>query len=60
MLYSMAFFHMFFAGINHYAGRNDSLGIIDLPAKTPKRSVLSKSIAEEQHEHDPLASRPFC
>ena len=42
----MARFHMLFANIYHYAGRSDSLGIINLPAKkvglvNSRRSLFS-------------------
>ena len=44
--YSMARFHMLFANIYHYAGRSDSFGIINLPAKkvglvNSRRSLFS-------------------
>jgi len=40
IFYSMDLFCMLFANIYHYAGRSDSLGIINLPAKGSVSSIL--------------------
>jgi hypothetical protein len=63
ILYSMDLFRMLFANIYHYAGRRDSLGIIDLPAKkvglvTSSRSLISsRSPPDRCFEPRSLAGR---
>jgi hypothetical protein len=63
IFYSMDLFRMLFANIYHYAGRGDSLGIIDLPAKkvglvTSSRSLISsRSPPDRCFEPRSLAGR---
>ena len=63
IFYSMDRFCMLFANIYHYAGRSDSLGIINLPAKkvglvTSSRSLISsRSPPDRCFEPRSLAGR---